>query len=294
MTGDHFDSFISYLEIQKKYGAATLRSYTNDLKAYAKYLLEIETHYLDVHPKDMRMWVATMASQLARATINHRIAVVRRFYHYLEKENVIASNPMQTVSFVRKEKRVKAPLSVSEIKKVIEDSDEGSDFEALRNKLIFVLFYSMGLRATELITIKWKDVDLHRRTIRIRGKGNKERLGFILPFAVGIIKEYRAICTLKLIRNDSLLVTNDGKPLTYLYVYRLVKKRLKLYTTKEHTSPHVLRHSFATHLLDKGSDIHTIKELMGHSSASTTQNYLNASIEHLKSVYKKSHPKWKD
>lgn len=226
-------------------------------------------------------------------SINRKISSLKSYFKFLVVAKCITQYPLSGHKSLRIDKKHQVPFSEEEMKGVLE-KPMGDTFEDCRNRLVVELLYSLGIRRNELIHIKVKDVDFHLKQVRIFGKGNKVRLVPLLDRLEESIHKYLEIR--KSLVDDVekwLIVSKKGKKVSESFVYKLINDYFRGVTTKEKKSPHVLRHSFATHLLNNGSDLNSVKELLGHSSLSSTQVYTSSSVEALKKIYQKSHPRWK-
>lgn len=293
------DLFFTYLRSERRYSPNTLLSYQTDLRQFSDYLRA--TYELDEPAQAdhtlIRSWVVTLMQQnLGPRTVNRKIACLRSYYKFLLTTGVIGRNPML---------RIKAPKMAKKLPDFVpEDSLNGllNSFEfpdtlaGRRDQLILELLYGTGIRLSELLGIRPDDVSLAARTVRVTGKGNKQRLVPLNPTLVTVLTSYIAFHQrefgVKGNAQSVLLVTDKGEPLYEKLVYRTVKHYLSQITTaSSQQHPHVLRHSFATHLLNKGADLNAIKELLGHANLAATQVYTHLSIDKLKSVFEQAHPK---
>jgi len=285
-----------YLLVERKNSPHTALAYTNDILEFKIFLNEEadERILLDVEFYQIRSWIAQLSKKgLTHKSINRKISSLKSFYKFLLKTNQIETSPLQQFKSLKTPKTVTTPFSEEEIKTAIE-SLEVVDFKSSRQKLIIELLYATGMRRAELISLKESNIDLTQKTIKVLGKRNKERM---IPIYKGIcdqISTYLDYKKEKGLQNDILLVTEKDKPLYPGIVYNAVHDTLKLFSNKSKVSPHVLRHSFATHLLNKGSNLNAIKELLGHSSLSSTEIYTKNSIEQLKKSYSNFHPREND
>lgn len=293
------DSFINYLALEKKYSVHTTIAYRNDIEEFIAFL---QSKYIDNQVvtiekatlSDIRKWIVSLHNRSINfRSINRKISALKSFYTFLKKIGQIAVSPMDKGDFsLKTEKKIKLPFSENEIQKVLSDFDEDS-FESLRNKAIIELFYATGIRRSELIELKISDLDLSSNQLKVLGKRNKERIVPILPPVKEILESYLKIRQEIDVKNSQnmLFLVKNGKKMYPTLVYRIIKSYFSAVTTKKDVSPHVLRHSFANHLLDKGADLNTIKELLGHSSLAATQVYTTSSLAELKNQYNKAHPR---
>jgi integrase/recombinase XerC len=290
----YIDTFLDYLKHEKRYSLHTIRSYQNDLKGFYnfckhnKYNLEYE----NADYKIIRKWiVALMEDKLTAKTVNRKISTLNSYYKFLIKENKISENPMSKIVAPKIEKRLPVFVEETKINQLLDNYDFGNDFEGKRNKLIIELFYQTGIRLSELINIKINEIDLINKQFKVLGKRNKERIIPITDNLIEIIKDY--LSERAKISNDDkyLFITKKGLPIYPKMVYRIIKSYLTLITTETKKSPHILRHTFATHMLNNGADINAIKEILGHSNLAATQIYTHNTLEKIKKIYKKAHPR---
>jgi integrase/recombinase XerC len=289
-------SFIDYLRFEKRYSAHTIISYQTDLADFFNYL---NTQFGKLAIKEIsssfiRSWLAQLKEAgLTSKSINRKISSLRSFFKFLLKTGVIDTTPMNNIITPKVSKRLPVFIKEEDTKKLIEKLNQSSeDWKTLNGKILITLFYATGMRLNELISLKEKQVDFSRSQIKVLGKGNKERIIPLKKEVSDIVKEYQRLKK-KDFENtgDLLLITEKGKKMYPKYAYLLVKKYLGEIRTLDKKSPHVLRHTFATHLMNNGADLNAVKELLGHSSLAATQIYTHNTIEKLKTVYKKAHPK---
>lgn len=290
------DSFLKYLQFEKRYSPRTLISYETDLRQFNGFL-KSTYHEEDVAQANhgmIRSWVVSLVDQkLDSRSVNRKIACLRSFYKFCLKQEAIEKDPMTKVKVLKTRKKLPHFIHEEDMNRLLDNVDFGSDLKGTREKLIIELFYGTGIRLSELIGLKERDLNIRDQTIKVLGKRNKER---VIPFArsiVPVIELYlkeRNKCVDH--REHGLLFVGDkGQPLYPVMVYKVVKKYLDQFTSVEKRSPHVLRHSFATHLLNKGAEINAVKDLLGHTSLAATQVYTHNSMEKLKKVFDQAHPK---
>jgi integrase/recombinase XerC len=290
------DLFFKYLTFEKRYSPHTLTSYRTDLGQFAEYLAQTYeiTNPAQADHTLIRSWIVTLLqNKLDARSVNRKIACLRSYYKFLLRTGEISQNPMLKVTAPKNAKKLPAFLPQETMQQLFEQIEFPDTFEGWRDKLVLELLYGTGMRLSELIGLHENSIDLNRKTIRVLGKGQKER---ILPLNNSLeicLKEYLQRKRAEFTENPvpALLVTTKMQPLYPKLVYRIVKTYTGMVTTSKHRNPHMLRHTFATHLLDNGADLNAIKELMGHSSLAATQVYTHNSIEKLKSVFEKAHPK---
>jgi integrase/recombinase XerC len=290
------ENFLSFLQYEKRYSENTLVAYKTDLIQFTDFL---KLQYQIQNPSEashlfIRSFIINLIEQnVTPRSVNRKISTLKSFYKFLKKRNLIKINPMQKVISPKTSKKLPVYVEGGAMKNLLSHDFFTNDFEGQRDKLIVELFYNTGIRRAELIGIKINDISLSQKTLKVLGKGNKER---IIPFnqELAIIIEQYLNYRAELIdneKNNVLLLTSKGKPLNESLVYNKVKHYLSLVTTIDKKSPHVLRHTFATHLTNQGAELNAIKELLGHSSLAATQVYTHNNIQKLKDIYKLSHPK---
>jgi integrase/recombinase XerC len=292
--------FLRYLSVERNAAALTIKSYREDLFSLADYLSQAngrETAPADVTPLDLRGYVSALhEAGYAKTSVARRLASLRTFYKFAQREGLAASNPAKPLRNPRPDRKLPHFLSTDEVGRLLQAPSATTPL-GLRDRAILETMYSAGLRVSEAVGINDGDLDLAERLIRIRGKGRRERLAPIGSFAVKAIQRWLAIRTLSAKEPRGLLAplfTNKrGGRLTTRSVHRMLLKHLKLTGLDLRTTPHTLRHSFATHLLDRGADIRSVQELLGHKSLVTTQIYTHVSTAALRAVYERAHPRAK-
>jgi len=291
-----FKSFTDYLELEKKYSLHTVTAYLNDLEDFQKFASE-EYQYAEIMAVNysiVRSWIVSLVdSGISNRTVNRKISSLKTYYKFLLKTSQIEINPLAKHKALKTSKKIQVPFSEKEIENVMELLQTENTFEGLRDRLIVELFYSTGIRRAELISVKLSDVSFAQKTIKVLGKRNKERIIPLLPTVINTINEYLPFREqLENIKDyHNLFLTNKGVKVYEMLVYRIINSYFSRTSEKVKKSPHILRHSFATHLLNEGADINAVKELLGHSSLASTQVYTQNSIAKLKEVYKNSHPR---
>lgn len=287
MNNDYINDYEAYLKIDKKYSLNTIKSYINDLK---KFDLFLKKDFLKIKKEDIILFIEHEKQNKNVKTINHNIVVIKNFYKYLIKNNTTKNNPAQNIEIPKAKKSIPRVLTIDNMNEMLNLKLENKyDF---RNKAMLELLYSSGLRVSELINLKIQDVDLIENIVRVYGKGSKERIvpiGNVATKYLNIyIKEYRNNFIKK--PNDYLFLNSRGENISRQAIFKLIKNILKIDNIKVNASPHTIRHSFATHMLNNGADLRSIQELLGHSDISTTQIYTHISNKKLKDNYDDAHP----
>lgn len=288
------NSFLDYIQYERRFSKHTLTSYRTDLNQFSTYLKESYDINLveEINHTIIRSWIVELKEQnISNQTINRKISSLKTFFKYLLKKNIVEVNPMLKIITPKTAKRLPTYFSDNVIAKILEGDFFVNNFEGCRDYLIIDLLYSTGIRLQELITIKENDVSNNQ--LKVLGKRNKER---IIPITDRLVAEIEKYLELKKEQNftnkeENLLVTDKGAKLYDKFVYRRVNYYISLVATDKKKSPHTLRHSFATNMLNNGAQLHSIKELLGHSNLAATQVYTHNSIKKLKDTYKKYHPK---
>ena len=285
----HKEKFLHYLKHEKRYSVHTLLSYSTDLKQFTNFLSsEFSVKSIrKVNFQLVRSWIAKLLNEnISARSVNRKITTLKTYFRFLIKEDIINQSPMQKIISPKTSKRL--PVFVEQVKmeQLLNEIDFGVGFLAQRDRLILELFYFTGIRLSELINLKNKDINYSDSTILVLGKRKKERL---IPLTSDILSKIKKLNSSN--KSKYLFTTDKGKQISTKQVYRLVNKYLSMVTTLGKKSPHILRHTFATHLLNNGADINAIKELLGHANLSATQIYTHNTIEKLKTVYKQAHPR---
>ncbi|MDI6833372.1 MAG: tyrosine-type recombinase/integrase [Bacteroidales bacterium] len=297
---DYIKDYLNFLENNQRYSPNTIHSYSIDLydfKAFIQNTFDIDL--INVKRIHINDWVMSLSeSDLKASTINRKIVALSSFYNFLVNKNIIPQNPVNNISKPKIPKRIPQYVKSKDLNVDILNEDfennATSDFEPIRNILIIEMLYQTGMRRSELVNLKNEDIDLYRKTIKVLGKRNKERY---IPFTDDFKKLILDYINIKsdFFANkqidDNFFLLKNGKKLYDKFVYRVVNSYLSDLNYISQKSPHILRHTFATHLLQEGADLNAIKELLGHSSLASTQIYAHSSIEHIKKVYSKAHPR---
>lgn len=288
------ERFIRYLKFEKRYSSHTVSAYEADLADFEKYLhselLELES----VSHNEVRTWVMNlMESGLSGRSVSRKLSTLRSFYKFHLREGTITSSPMNLIRAPKLAKLLPVVIEESKMDLLLDGGFFDSDFAGLRDRLVIELLYCTGMRQAEIRSLRTTDVDEFECQLTVLGKRNKQRIIPISRRLLDLIKQYEALKLSQNFRNNSeaLIVTNMGKAAGPGHIYDIVRSGLSKITTQSKRSPHVLRHSFATAMLNRGADLNAIKEILGHSSLAATQVYTHNSIEKLKSVYKQAHPK---
>jgi integrase/recombinase XerC len=288
------EAFAAYLKNERRYSAHTSTAYITDVSQFFVFIREqYDTEAeADVSTPMVKSWIYhCMQQKLSPRSVNRKLTAVNSYYKYLLRTGKIDKNPLSVVSGVKTSKRLYQWVEQKDMDHLFDFDIFGADFEGRRDRLILELLYGTGIRRAELIGLLEKDIDLKRAVIKVLGKRNKERIIPVPATLVQSIRDYLEIRKLQGFEGPVLLLTDHGQPLYPMFVQRCVKKHISLVSNVSKTSPHVLRHTYATHLLNNGADINAIKELLGHASLAATQVYTHNSIERLKTIYKQSHPK---
>jgi integrase/recombinase XerC len=293
----HIESFIQYIKYEKRYSPNTLIAYTKDLSQFSDFIYQMYqvNSIQDVNHQMVRSWIIQLVNNEATSrTVNRKISTLKTYYKYLLKENIILSNPLLKIISPKTNKNLPEFVSIEKMDKLLDEVDFGDSFAGVRDKLILEVFYFTGMRLSELINLTDTDVDISNQKIKVLGKRNKERIIPITSVLCDSMLKYIAFRkkTIALAnQNDYFFVTEKGQKIYKKLVYRIVHSYLSRVSTLQKKSPHVLRHTFATHMLNNGADLNAIKELLGHTNLAATQVYTHNSISKLKSIYKQAHPR---
>lgn len=289
-------AYQDYLQKEKNYSLLTLRAYLDDIKSFQNYLSE-EFDGLPLEKisySQIRSWIVVLVEDgISNKSINRKISSLKSYYKFLLKIKQIEFNPLVKHKSLKVPKKVQVPFSEKELVAISNIEILNNDFESIRNKLIIELFYTTGIRRAELLNLNMNNFDKYAKTLKVLGKRKKERIIPLLECTVGLIDLYlHERSKLENIQDhDVLILSKKGKILSETFVYRMINSYFSTVSEKVKKSPHVLRHTFATHLLNNGADLNSVKELLGHASLSSTQIYTHTSLSELQRVYKDAHPR---
>jgi integrase/recombinase XerC len=290
------ESFLQYLQSEKRYSPHTIRSYKNDLDQFFIYLSEndMPDEPAEMTSHHVRAWIVSLMDRgITSVSVHRKISCLRVFFRYLRKESIINSDPLDKVVLPKRKKTLPVFVGEAALDSLLDDNDFGNDFSGIRNRTIIEMLYLTGMRRSELIGLKMIDIDLHEATVKVTGKRNKQRIiPLTKPFTLRleeytrVRKEFEGSDG-----SDWFFLTGKGNKLYDKFVYTLVRHYLSMVTTIEKKSPHILRHTFATHMLNRGADLNAIKEFLGHANLSATQIYTHNTFEKLRKIYKQAHPR---
>ncbi len=292
----YIDSFLNFLQYEKRFSLLTIRSYKTDIHQFSEYCKNQFdlTEFDQLSYKDIRAWVVElMESGISSRSVNRKISSLKSFSKYLLRERLLEKNPMDRVVAPKSSKSLPEFVEEDAMLVLLDQFDFGSDYAGVRNQMILEMLYLTGMRRAELVHLKIHDVSINELWIKVLGKRNKER---IIPISREFASRIRQYIELREEafpdkQEKNLFLTSKSRAIYPELVYRIVRKYLRLVTTIEKKSPHILRHTFATHMLNSGADINAIKELLGHASLSATQVYTHNTFEKLKKIYKQAHPR---
>ncbi|MBK7761966.1 MAG: tyrosine-type recombinase/integrase [Bacteroidetes bacterium] len=292
---NHISNFIGYITTEKRYSIHTVQAYQSDLE---QFFLFVKSQYeleqpIDIKHTHIRSWLATLKNEnLGSGSINRKISSLKSFFKYLQKQQVITISPTGKIISPKKPKRLPSFVNEKNMQNLLHEITFTEGFAGKTERLIIDILYQCGLRRAELCGLHLVDIDFYNNSLKVLGKGNKERIIPIGKDLSNSIHDYiNERSLIDGIAHSQLLINAKGKPVGPKFVYNVVHKYLGESTTLEKRSPHVLRHTFATHLLNKGADLNAVKELLGHANLSATQIYTHNTIDTLKEIYKKAHPK---
>lgn len=289
------ESFIDYLRYEKRYSSHTVLAYKKDLDQFVQFSTEVvgDFNVNETDTKLVRAWVVSLMEQnLSPRSVTRKVTTLKSFFKFLMKEHVVENNPATQLPLPKVRKKLPGFVEENSLNHLLDDGFFSDDFNGIRDKLIVTLLYGTGIRLAELLKLKESDFNKKEHLIKVLGKRNKER---VIPYPADInnLLELYVNEKRKTIGSETerLLVTESGKPVYEKLIYRVVKNNLAKVTLLEKKSPHVLRHTYATHLLNRGADLNAVKELLGHSNLAATQIYTHTTFERLHDIYKQAHPR---
>ena len=290
------NKFIDYLNLEKSYSPNTTKAYYTDLKDFEKFS---KSNFDNINIEDcnysiIRSWIVELVNNgNSNRTVNRKISSLKSFFKFLIKTDLIKSSPLEEHIPLKQEKKIQVPFSKEEITSLLDSDYFPDNYRGLLQKTVISFFYFTGVRRIELIELKESNLDLKSQTVKVLGKRNKERLIPLLPKISILLQEYitERNNIISNFNHDLVFLSKKGDKISEKFVYRTVSDYFKLVSSKTKKAPHVLRHSFATHLINEGADINSVKELLGHASLSATQIYTHTSMEKIKEVFQKSHPR---
>ncbi len=293
------DNYIDYLKFEKRYSIHTITSYHNDISQFEKYVIQrFDISLLNVDFSHIRSWIVYLTEEgISKASINRKITSLRSFYKYLKANSLVQHNPATKIKLLKTPKKLPVFVEEDSMEKLFTDDLFGEDYKSRLSKAIIELLYGTGMRVSELVNIRFVDIDWYHKQLKVLGKRNKERIIPLNDVLIQNLHLYNKVRNEFFSKNNIepdknyLFVSPKGKKIYNKFVYRIINYYLSLVTTIKKRSPHVIRHTFATHLLNQGADLNAIKEILGHANLSATQIYTHNSIEKLKDVYKQAHPK---
>lgn len=291
----HLDIFFQYIESEKRYSSHTILAYKTDINHFVAFLESYSlTSITEVRHTHIRAWIVSqLNNDITPRSVNRRLSCLKTYFKLLQKRGLISTNPMSKVTNPKVGKRLPSSVPERKIEQLLDQLEWGEEYPSVLARAVIEVLYGTGIRRSELVGLKIHSINFAQNQLKVLGKGNKERL---VPFGkklADILRGYLEIrkMTFPLDNKNDFFLTVKGEPLNTTTVYNIVKKYLGYVTTQEQRSPHVLRHSFATHLSENGADLNAIKELLGHANLSATQIYTHNSVEKLKKVYQQAHPK---
>jgi len=288
--------FLDYLLLEKKYSIHTVTAYKTDLMSFMEFYEHQygENNISKSNYAQIRSWIIDLVEKgVSNRTINRKISSLKSYYKFLLRSEQIEKSPLVKHQALKTSKKIQIPFSDLEIDSVLRDLMGPGDFKSIRDRLIVELFYATGIRRIELVNLKLSDIDVSKQLVKVLGKRNKERYIPLIPSLLTTLEQYLVLRSEAVVdvENPFLLLTEKGVKIYETLVYRIINSYFSKVSSKIKRSPHILRHSFATHLLNEGADLNAVKELLGHSSLAATQVYTNQSIAQLAKVYKQSHPR---
>lgn len=293
---DFKQAYADYLLKEKNYSLLTLRAYADDIAAFEQFIRANDEGALleEVNYSQVRGWIVHLVEGgLSASSVNRKMSSLKSFYKFLLRSKQIEANPLLKHKSLKTQKKIQIPFSEKELQDVYTELEYEDNFEGIRNRLIVELFYTSGMRRAELINLKLNNYDSGNSTLKVLGKRNKERILPVLECTAQLITKYLTERNKlsSIVDGDMLILTSRGQKISESFVYRLINSYFSVVSVKVKKSPHVLRHTFATHLLNNGADLNSVKELLGHASLSSTQIYTHSSLAELQKVYKEAHPR---
>jgi integrase/recombinase XerC len=290
------ESFLQYLQTERRYSLHTVRSYLNDLEQFFTFLSsrDLPSDPVTVTSHDIRGWIVEMLDNgYSPVSVHRKISCLRVFFRYLRKEGYMQNDPLQKIVLPKRKKRLPAFVEEEALRKLLDDYDFGEGFAGIRNRTIIEMLYTTGMRRSELINLRKGDISLEESWIKVTGKRDKQRIIPLIRSFGKRLEDYIRVRDDFLTGSDTdwFFITEKGNKLYDKCVYNIVTRYLSMVTTIEKRSPHILRHTFATHMLNNGADLNSIKELLGHANLSATQVYTHNTFEKLKKIYKQAHPR---
>lgn len=287
------EEFRNYLQLEKHYSVHTVSSYLKDLEQFQEFIKHHEIDLKDAHYSMVRQWMSElMDSSMASRSINRKMSSLKAFYKYLRTQGHIDSNIMALHKSLKTSTKVQVPFSQKEVGELFQQSYNKESFVEVRDRAMIELLYVTGMRRAELIGLRIESVEVSQGRVKVLGKRNKERIVPLLNFSLKLLQDYLNLRDAIATASEScFFLTESGKPIYPSLIYRVVTGYFKQISLKTKVSPHVLRHTFATHLLDQGADLNAVKELLGHSSLASTQVYTHTSMQALKDIHRKAHPR---
>ncbi len=285
----HVRAFLEYLTHERCYSVHTVRSYKNDLKDFFDYIKKHDKDLKEIDIKELNKFIRFLSNKNSKKTVSRKITTLRSFYSFLTREGIVDKNPTKLVRLPKEEKKLPSFLTVDEAFSLVCSPKDDTPLN-IRNRAILELLYSSGLRVSEITGLDLKDVDIDDQIIKVVGKGRKERIVPVGSKAIKALTDYILVRDRLNPKTEALFINKNGKRLSERSMARMVKKFAIICGITKRVSPHVLRHTFATHMLGSGADLRVIQEILGHSSLSTTQQYTHTSIEEIMKIYDKTHP----
>jgi integrase/recombinase XerC len=287
-------SFIEYITYEKNYSDNTITAYKKDLETFQEFC-KSEFDEININSAQygyIRNWIVNLVERnISNRSINRKVSSLKSYYNFLLKTKQLKQNPLRKHQSLKIAKKINVPFSQKEIEDVIRFFEHKEDFESIRDKLIVELLYTTGIRRAELIGLKNESIDLNQNIVKVLGKRNKERQIPLLKSIVSSVKIYQVEKDKINSDSNAFFITKKGKKLYPTLVYRIINGYFSEVSVKAKKSPHVIRHSFATHLLNEGADLNSVKELLGHSSLASTQVYTHSNLKELKTMYNRAHPR---